>query len=59
MNTQELFVKISELFETAKLNHEDTTKAAKGRARKALSEMKKTISAYNKASVAEVKAAKG
>jgi ElaB/YqjD/DUF883 family membrane-anchored ribosome-binding protein len=55
MNTQELFTKISELFETSKVNHEDTSKAAKGRARKALSEMKKTIAAYNKASVAEAK----
>jgi ElaB/YqjD/DUF883 family membrane-anchored ribosome-binding protein len=55
MNTQELFTKISELFETAKVNHEDTSKAAKGRARKALSEMKKTIAVYNKASVAEAK----
>jgi hypothetical protein len=56
MNTQELFTKISELFETAKVNHEDTSKVAKGRARKALSEMKKIIAAYNKTSVAEVKA---
>jgi hypothetical protein len=55
MNTQELFTKISELFETAKVNHEDTSKAAKGRARKALSEMKKIIAVYNKASVAEAK----
>jgi len=56
MNSQELFVKISELYETAKLNNEETSKAAKGRARKALSELKKLISAYNKASVAEAKA---
>ena len=53
--TKELFEQISELYETAKTNHEDTTKAAKGRARKALSELKKIISAYNKASVAEAK----
>ena len=56
MNTQELFEQISELFETAKENHAETTKVAKGRARKALSEMKKLIAAYNKASVAEAKA---
>jgi hypothetical protein len=56
MNTQELFTKISELFETAKENHVETSKAAKSRARKAFSEMKKLIAAYNKASVAEVKA---
>jgi len=35
--TKELFEQISELYETAKTNHEDTGKAAKGRARKALS----------------------
>jgi hypothetical protein len=55
MNSQELFTKISELYEIAKLNNEETTKTAKGRARKALSELKKTISAYNKASVVEGK----
>ena len=56
MNSQELFEKISGLYETAKTNHEETSKAAKGRARKALSEMKKVIASYNKASVAEAKA---
>ena len=55
MDSQELFAKISELYEIAKLNNDDTTKAAKARARKALSEIKKLISAYNKASVAESK----
>ena len=55
MNSQELFEQISGLFETAKENHAETTNAAKGRARKALSELKKLISAYNKASVAEAK----
>ena len=54
--TKELFEQISELYETAKTNHEDTGKAAKCRARKALSEMKKVIALYNKASVAEAKA---
>ena len=56
MNSQELFDQISGLYETAKTNHEETSKAAKGRARKALSEMKKVIASYNKASVAEAKA---
>lgn len=56
MNTQELFEQISGLFETAKENHAETSKAAKARARKALSELKKLVSAYNKASVAESKA---
>jgi hypothetical protein len=56
MNTQELFEQISGLYETAKVNHEETTKAAKGRTRKALSQLKKLIQAYNKASIAESKA---
>ena len=56
MSTQELFEQISGLYETAKTNHEETSKAAKGRARKALSDMKKVIASYNKASVAEAKA---
>jgi len=56
MNTQELFEQISGLYETAKVNHEETTKTAKGRTRKALSQLKKLIQAYNKASVAESKA---
>ena len=55
MNTQELFTKISELFETAKVNHEDTSKAAKGRARKAIGEIKKLITEYRKLSVDESK----
>ena len=55
MSTQELFTTISELFETAKINHEDKTKAAKSRARKAFSEMKKLIAVYNKQSVVESK----
>ena len=55
MTTQELFEQISGLYQTAKTNHEDKSKAAKARARKALSELKKLISTYNKASVAEAK----
>jgi len=56
MNTQELFEKISGLYETAKTNHEDKTKKAHATARKALSELKKVIQLYNKASVVEGKA---
>ena len=55
MNTQELFDKITDLYNIAKVNHEDKFKASKGKARKALSEMKKIIALYNKASVAENK----
>jgi len=55
MNTQELFEQISGLYETAKENHEGKFKTNKAKTRKALSELKKLISAYNKASVAESK----
>jgi hypothetical protein len=55
MNSQELFEQISGLYETAKTNNAETTKKAKATARKALSEMKKVIASYNKASVAEAK----
>lgn len=55
MNTQELFQKISELYEAAKTGHEGKFKTDKAKARKSLSEMKKLIQAYNKASVAEAK----
>ena len=51
MNSQELFEQISGLFETAKENHAETSKAAKGRARKALSEMKKVIAEIGRAHV--------
>ena len=54
--TQELFEQISGLYETAKTHHEGKFKTDKQKARKALSELKKLISAYNKASVAEAKA---
>lgn len=53
--TQELFEQISGLYEIAKTNHEGKTKKSQSAARKALSEMKKLIQAYNKASVAEAK----
>ena len=56
MTTVELFAQISGLYEVAKVNNEDKGKAAKARARKALSEMKKVIQLYNKTSVLEGKA---
>ena len=55
MNTQELFEQIEGLYETFKTEHEGTTKASKGRARKALSGIKSIITEYRKASVAEGK----
>jgi DNA mismatch repair protein MutS2 len=53
---EELQDKMKHKLERTSANHEETSKAAKGRARKALSEMKKVIASYNKASVAEAKA---
>ena len=50
--TQEIFDKIDVLYETYKAEHAGTSKAAHGRARKALGNIKKLISVYRKASVA-------
>mgnify|MGYP003112610200 FL=1 len=56
MNTQELFERLDVLFETFKDEHGGKSKAAHGRARKALGEIKKLVTEYRKASVAEDKA---
>jgi|TARA_B100000925_G_scaffold64235_1_gene43403 hypothetical protein len=56
MNTQELFERLDVLFETFKVEHAGKSKAAHGRARKALGEIKKLVTEYRKASVAEDKA---
>jgi hypothetical protein len=53
---QELFEQLETLWNELVENHNQTTKAAAGRARKAASNLKKAIAAYNKASVAESKA---
>ena len=53
--TQEIFDKIDALYEIFKVEHTGTSKAAHGRARKALGNIKKLISEYRKASVAEDK----
>lgn len=55
MNTQELFEQIDRFYETFKEEHAGTTKAAHGRARKSLGEIKKLVTEYRKASVAEDK----
>lgn len=55
MNKQELFEQISELYETFKSEHSQTTKASQARARKAIGEIKKLITPYKKASVEESK----
>jgi len=56
METQELFERLEVLFETFRIEHSGKSKAAHGRARKALSEFKKLIPDYRKASVSEDKA---
>jgi hypothetical protein len=55
MNTQELFEQIEKFYETFKEEHSGKTKAAHGRARKALGEIKKLVTEYRKASVSEDK----
>jgi hypothetical protein len=55
MEKQELFEQIEGLYNQFQEEHAGTTKASAQRARKALSSIKKLISAYNKASVAETK----
>ena len=56
MNTQELKEKLDALYETFSMEHAGKSKAAHGRARKALGEIKKLVTEYRKASVAEDKA---
>lgn len=55
MNKQELFEQINALYETFVDEHNGTTKASQQRARKAIGEVKKLITDYRKASVAESK----
>jgi hypothetical protein len=55
MNTQELKEQLDTLYETFSIEHGGNSKAAHGRARKALSQFKKLISDYRKLSVAEDK----
>jgi len=51
----ELFEQIKELFVEFETEHNGTTKAAKGRARKAIGEIKKFVTDYRKVSVEESK----
>jgi hypothetical protein len=53
--SQELFDQMKDLFVEFEENHNGTTKAAKGRARKAIGEVKKLVTEYRKESVAEGK----
>lgn len=58
MTTQELFDQLEALYETFKAEHAKGAagnKAAKGRARKAIGEMKKLVTPYRAASTAEDK----
>ena len=59
MSTSNLYNEIKELFEQFEENHttftEKGTKAAGGRARKSLGEIKKLVTSYRQASVTESK----
>jgi len=55
MGTQDLFDLLEVLYDTFRIEHSGKSKAAHGRARKALGGIKKLISDYRKASVAEDK----
>jgi hypothetical protein len=54
-NSNELFNQMKDLFEEFEREHNGTTKAAKGRARKAIGELKKLVTEYRKESVSEEK----
>lgn len=56
MNKQELFEEMQAYWETFEAEHNGTTKASAGRARKAIGELKKLVTDYRKASVDEGKA---
>jgi len=55
MSKQEIFEQIDALYETFKAENAGTTKASQQRARKAIGEIKKLVTEYRKASVAESK----
>ena len=54
-NSQEIFEQITELCTQFENEHNGTTKAAKGRARKAIGEIKKLVTDYRKVSIEETK----
>ena len=58
-NSNEIYNEINDLFESFQENHrkyeEKGTKAAGGRARKAIGEIKKLVTGYRQASVSESK----
>ena len=55
MTSQELFDQMSQLWTQFEAEHNGTSKAAKGRARKAIGDLKKLVTEYRAASVAESK----
>ena len=59
MSTENLYNKINDLFETFQENHRNFVskgnKAAGGRARKSIGEIKKLVTDYRKASISESK----
>ena len=54
-NSQELFEQMSTLWESFVTSHNGTSKAAKGRARKSIGDLKKLVTEYRKVSVEENK----
>jgi len=56
MNSNEIYMKMAELWTEMSLEHSKTSKAAHGRARSAATKIKKLIGEYKKASVTEDKA---
>jgi hypothetical protein len=56
MTTQELFEQMQGLWNEFSTEHSKASKAAHGRARKAIGDLKKLVTEYRKASVAEDKA---
>jgi len=55
MNKQELFEEMSNLWNEFEAQHNGTTKKSQQQARKAVGELKKLVTDYRKASVAEGK----
>jgi hypothetical protein len=55
MESKEIYEQLTELWDDFILEHPKTTKVAHGRARRALTGIKKLISGYKKASVSEDK----
>jgi len=51
MNKQELFEQMQTLWTSFEAEHNGTTKASQGRARKAIGDLKKLVTDYRKASV--------